>query len=120
MATNFINISDDLIYINILKTLFRFIAYKTRKNTQNYIYLIHLYKIESMMIRTYISSNSCTPSDIDFLFDLHCKAQVAKAHMQRNLRSLAWHSLLYISYHQLSNSASLKTFESLVKCITVY
>ena len=71
------------------------------------------------MTRTYISSNSCTLSDIDFLFDLHYKAQVAIAHMQRNLRSLDWHSLLYISYHQRSNSASLKTFESSVICINV-
>ena len=72
-----------------------------------------------LMTRTYISSNSCTLSDIDFWFDLHCKAQVATAHMQRNLRSLAWNSLLYISYHQRSNSASLKTFESSVICINV-
>ena len=124
---------------------FRFdIAYKLERNTQNYVYFLiwhtklketqkimfiwSIYTKENprycLMTSTEKSSNCCKFSDIAFGFDQHCKAQVAIAHTQRNpcsqiLQYFDWRSLLQISYRQRSNLVVLKTFQSLVQCITL-
>ena len=127
---------------------FRFdMAYKLERNTQNYVYFLiwhtqlkeiqkimfiwSIYKKENprvqesiLMTSTCIASNFCTFSDIDFGFDQHCKAQVATVHTQRNqcipiLQYFYWRSLLQISYRQRSNLVVLKTFQSIVKCMTL-
>ena len=124
---------------------FRFdMAYKLERNTQNYVYFLiwhtqlkeiqkimfiwSIYKKENprycLMTSTYIASNCCTFSDKDFGFDQHCKAQVATVHTQRNqripiLQYFYWRSLLQISYRQRSNLVVLKTFQSIVKCMTL-